>query len=298
MPNKIGGLGRGLWSLIPNKKIADEVITQDNKEILLPSDKSKVAEVSVDLIEVNPHQPRQVFDHEGMEELIESIKVFGIIQPLILTKTQSGYQLIAGERRLRAAKIIGLNTVPALIRQAGEQEKLELALIENIQRRNLNPLEKAVSYERLMNEFNLTQDAVAQKLGLSRSVVANTIRFLSLPEKAQKALAAGQITEGHAKIIAGLESEEKQLEFLDKILKFDYSVAEAQANRSVFTRKTRRSNAPRIYKNPEIEEKEDMLRAKLNTKVSIVKSADKGQIIIDFYAPEELNYIIDQIINK
>lgn len=298
MPNKIGGLGRGLGSLIPNKKIADEVITQDNKEILLPSDKSKVAEVSVDLIEVNPHQPRQVFYHEGMEELIESIKVFGIIQPLILTKTQSGYQLIAGERRLRAAKIIGLNTVPALIRQAGEQEKLELALIENIQRRNLNPLEKAVSYERLMNEFNLTQDAVAQKLGLSRSVVANTIRFLSLPEKAQKALAAGQITEGHAKIIAGLESEEKQLEFLDKILKFDYSVAEAQANRSVFTRKTRRSNAPRIYKNPEIEEKEDMLRAKLNTKVSIVKSAYKGQIIIDFYAPEELNYIIDQIINK
>jgi len=237
-----------------------------------------------------------VFDHEGMEELIESIKIYGIIQPLILTKTASGYQLIAGERRLRAAKIIGLNTVPALVREAGEQEKLELALIENIQRRNLNPLEKAVSYERLMNEFNLTQEEVAQKLGLSRSALANTIRFLSLPEKAQKALVDGLITEGHAKIIAGLSDESKQLEFLDKILQYDYSVADAQAQSRVLSAKTKPHAQPRLYKNPEIEEKEDLLRARLNTKVAIKKSGDKGQIIIDFYAPEELNYIINQIL--
>ena len=286
------GLGRGLGSLIPNKKIAENIISKDNRGIIGEDFKNKVLEVPVELVEVNPHQPRQVFDHAELEELIESIKQHGIIQPLIVTKTEDGYQLIAGERRLRSAKIIGLNTVPVLVREAGEQEKLELSLIENIQRKNLNPIEKAYSYQRLMDEFNLSQEASAKKLGINRSVLANTVRFLELPEDVQKALASGDITEGHAKVIAGLDSEKEQLDFLKKISQYNFTVRDAEKQ----IRKTRSKTTTRAVKSPELEEKEDLLRSKLNTKVFIKKNGKKGQIMIDFYSDEEMNYIISEII--
>lgn len=289
---KISGLGRGLGSLIPNKKVAENIVSNENKEILIDNTKNKVIEVPVDLIEVNPHQPRQVFDHEGLEELIESIKQYGIIQPLIVTKTEEGYQLIAGERRLRSAKILGLNTVPVLVREAGEQEKLELALIENIQRKNLNPIERAYAYQRLMDEFNLSQEEAARKLGLSRSVLANTVRFLELPAEVQKALASGEITEGHAKVIAGLDSEKAQIDFLNKIKQYNFTVRDAEKQ----LRQARGRSVARSAKSPELEEKEDLLRSKLNTKVFIKKQGKKGQIIIDFYSNEEMNYIISEII--
>ncbi|MEK7511556.1 MAG: ParB/RepB/Spo0J family partition protein [Patescibacteria group bacterium] len=290
--SKLTGLGRGLGSLIP-KKIPHNIISEQNREIIMGDDSNQVLQVSVDSVEANPHQPRKVFDHEDLETLIESIKVHGIIQPLIVTKIDNGYQLIAGERRLRAAKILGLATVPVLVREADEQEKMELALIENVQRKNLNPIEKAVAYQRLIDEFNLSQEEAGQKLGISRSVVGNTIRFLELPEKVQEALGSGAITEGHAKIISGLEGVDKQLEFLNKILQHNFTVRDAAVE---MQKTTRRRVVNRSIKDPMLEEKEDILRSRLNTKVLIKKKGGAGQIIVDFYSDEELEAIIGQMI--
>lgn len=289
------GLGRGLGSLIPNKKSAQKVVREENRNLLAGADKNTIVDISVDLIEANPMQPRQVFDHEGLEELIESIKVHGIIQPLIVTKTAEGYQLIAGERRLRSAKVIGLNTVPCIIREAGEQEKLELAIIENLQRKNLNPIEKALAYEKLMDEFSMSQEEVGKKMGVSRSVVANTVRFIELPGEVQRALADEKITEGHAKVIAGLENEKKQLDFLKKIVQYNFTVRDAERESRKVKKQTNKISRAGA-KSAEIEDKEDLLRKELGTKVNIKEVGGKGQIVIDFYSREELNSVIDQII--
>ena len=290
---KITGLGRGLSSLIP-KKISSSIFSDTHREILVSPDTNKILQIPVDDIRANPLQPRQNFGHDEMEELIESVKLYGIIQPLIVTALPGGeYELIAGERRLRAGKIIGLATVPAVVREAGEQEKLELALIENVQRTNLNPMEKAIAYQRLIDEFNLTQEEVAEKLGLSRSVVANTVRFLNLPEKIQQALSSAEINEGHAKIIAGLDTEQEQLDLLEKILHYNFTVRDVEHE---VRRMPRRRAVRRSVKDPVIEEQEDGLRQALNTKVNIKKSGERGQIIIDFYSDEEMNSIVNRIV--
>jgi len=273
--------------------VPENIISEKNKEFLVPEDGSRVLQIPVDAIEVNPHQPRKIFGHQDLEELIESIKVYGIIQPLIVTKISGGYQLIAGERRLRAAKIIGLETVPAIVRQAAEQEKFELALIENVQRKNLNPMEKAVAYQRLVDEFGLSQERVAERLGVSRSAVANIIRFLDLPEQAQNAIAEGDITEGHAKVLAGLETEKQQLDLLKKILQNGYTVRDTEATGRVAKKGTRQA-----ARDPLLEEKEDILRSRLNTKVSIKNQGGQGQIVIEFYSEEELDSIVEQIIKS
>jgi len=221
--------------------------------------------------------------------------VYGNIQPIIVTKMPGGYQLIAGERRLRSAKIIGLNTVPALVREAGEQEKLELALIENIQRKNLNPMERAVAYQRLIDEFSLTQEAVADKLGVSRSTVANTVRFMQLPEKVQTALAEEKISEGHAKVIAGLASEKEQLKFFDKVIAGKLNVREAESEVRRSSDKPRRI-AGKI--NPIDAEKAERLRDYLKTKVNIVNKSGRGQVVIEFYSEEELDSIVGLIADK
>ena len=287
------GLGKGLGSLIPHK-IPNSIISDRNKEFLITDAQNKIMHVSVDDIEVNPHQPRTVFNHEDLEELIESIKIYGIIQPLIVTKQKGGYQLIAGERRLRSAKIIGLETVPVIMREADEQEKLEIALIENVQRKNLNPMEKAVAYQRLMDEFNLSQEEVSEKMGVSRSSVANSLRFLFLPEEIQTALSLNEISEGHAKVIAGLDNAIDQLAFLKKIKSLDYSVRDAEKeSRQILGRGPKKK---RQTKDPFTAEKEERLREKLNTRVQIEQKGEKGQIVIEFYSEEELDSIVDQII--
>lgn len=290
---KVTGLGRGLGSLIP-KKVSKEAISEDNRDFLVNDSKDRILQVPVNQIEPNPHQPRQVFHHEDLEELIESIKVHGIIQPLIVTKKGSGYELIAGERRWRSSKIIGLDTVPVIVREASEQEKMEIALIENVQRKNLNPIEKAVAYQRLIDEFSLGQEEAAEKLGVSRSAVANTIRFLELPEEIQRALAREDITEGHAKVIAGLPGEKEQLALLKKIVQYNFTVRDAERERQKVTvAKPRKSRESKDF---ETEEKEDILRQNLNTKVNIRNSGGKGEVVIEFYSAEELNSIINQII--
>src|SRR3989339_431239 len=217
------GLGRGLSSLIPQSDEPTKTVAIGVAQKVTPTntddtESSAVSEINLDKISANPDQPRTSFGHQGMEDLAASIREHGIIQPLALSpKSDGSYEIIAGERRFRAAQLAGLKSVPAVIRQADSRDKLVLALIENIQREDLNPVEEAKAYQRLIDEFNLTQEELAKRVGKNRSVIANSLRLLSLPEVIRKALMSGQITVGHAKALLSFDSEEKQLQEFEKI---------------------------------------------------------------------------------
>ena len=285
---KHASLGRGLAALIPSKIDKDLVET---KEILGPSE--KIVMMDVNIIQSNPHQPRKDFDRASLEDLISSIKVHGIIQPLVVTKTPSGYQLVVGERRLRAAKFLSMNKVPVIMRSVSEQEKLELALVENVQRQNLNPIERAWGYKRLIDEFNLTQEEVSKKVCQSRAAVANSLRLLTLPEEIQKALVASRITEGHAKVLVGVKTEQEMDRLFREILRHNLTVRDTESARKVVVKRHLR----RITKDPQLEVQEQKLREALATKVSINKHGQRGQIMIEFYLDDELREIIKKIIS-
>ncbi len=287
-------LGRGLGSLIPKKTAAaagdqfgGEAGAPENAVI---ADQDRIFQISPDSIDFNPLQPRQNFPESGLRDLAESIRQHGIIQPLVVTKKGDRFELIAGERRLRSARILGLKTVPVIKREEKEQRKLEIALIENLQREDLNPMEAAGAYRRLMDEFNLTQEEVARKVGKARSSVANTLRLLSLPKAIQEALAAGKISEAHAKYLSGLEGEIKQLNMLKKILRQNLTVAETD-------KEIRRLGGTKAAKVKDYMDraKEDELAEFLSTKVEIRRQGSKGKLMIDFYSEEELNEIIKKI---
>ncbi len=290
------GLGRGLGSLIPKKTMTygqnpfqtdnhglteDTVVLQDNERIL---------KISPDKIDINPQQPRTNFSDGALNDLAESIKEHGIISPLIATKKGDRFELIAGERRLRSARLVGLKTVPVIIREETEQKKLEVALIENLQRENLNPLETARAYKRLIDEFNITQEEAAKKVGKARSSVANALRLLSLPPEIQDALDAGKISEAHAKYLLGIDGDDKQLVMLKKILRHDLTVA--QTNKEI-----KRLGGTKAAKNKDYfdQAKEDELSEELSTKVEIKRQGRGGKIIIDFYSDEELGQILTKI---
>jgi len=281
------GLGRGLSSLIPSKKAIQEMSPDE-----VPAG-AKLVDVLVKNIRPNPKQPREDFGYQDLEDLINSIKEHGIIQPLVVTKIDGeNYELIAGERRYRAAKFLNLRTVPAVVRAARDQEKLELALIENIQRKNLNPIEEGRAFEKLINEFNLTQEEVARRVGKSRPVVANTLRLLGLPEEIQQALRSGKIKESHARTLIGLPGEKAQLKYFTKILKNEMTVRDTEG----MINKVRGVKPVRL--DPAVSAKEEALRGALGTKVEIKKRGQKGQIIVRFYSDEELNGIVKKILKK
>ena len=283
---KTNGLGKGLSSLIP-PKVDKNIFSKDSR--VLPGE-DMIVHVPIEKIKANPLQPRTDFDHESLEDLTNSIKEHGILQPLILTEVDGGYQVIAGERRLRAASLLDQKAVPAIIREAKDQEKLELALVENIQRKDLNPIEEAFAYQRLIDEFNLTQEEVAKKVGKNRSVVANTLRLLSLPTEIQKALINGKINYSTARVIVGLPPTER-LKFFEKVLKQDLTVraVEGQARKVAVKRHFRTT------KDRNLSALEEKLQAALGTKVTVKKSGQSGQIVIEFYSNEELNSIIAKI---
>jgi len=284
--NKTQGLGKGLSSLIP-PKIDKNIFSKDSDVI---GDEEMVVQVPVGKIDVNPMQPRSDFDHESLENLTNSIKEHGIVQPLILASTDNGYQVIAGERRLRAAKLLEFDKVPAIIRDIKEQQKLELALVENIQRKDLNPIEEAVAYQRLIDEFSLTQEEVAKRVGKSRSVITNTLRLLTLPSEIQKALISGKINYSVARVIVGLPVEER-IKFFQKVISQDLTVraVENQAKQISVQKHTRKA------KDPNISAIEEKLQASLGTKVTVRKAGESGQIVIEFYSPEELEDLIGKI---
>jgi len=288
------GLGRGLGSLIPkktvtygqnpfNSKLSDE-------ETVVLQDKDRILKINPDRITINPQQPRTHFSELALNDLAESIKQHGIIQPLIVTKKDGNFELIAGERRLRSAKLIGLKEVPVIVREEGDQKKLELALIENLQREDLNPLESARAYRRLIDEFKITQEEAAHKLGKARSSIANALRLLTLPNEIQNALSSGKISEAHAKYLLGLEGEDKQLNIFKKILRQNLTVA--QTNQEIKRIGGTKAAKPKDYFD---RAKEEELGEFLSTKVELKRQGRGGKIIIDFYSEEELGEIIKKI---
>ncbi len=286
--SNIIGLGKGLSSLIP-PKIDKKILPPDSE--VLPGDE-RVIQVPVDKIKANPLQPRSNFDHDSLEDLTNSIKEHGILQPLILTSVADGtYQVIAGERRLRAARFLELKTVPAIVRDIKEQQKLELALVENIQRQDLNQIEEAVAYQRLIDEFSLTQEEVGKRVGKSRSAITNILRLLTLPSEIQKALINGKINYSTARVIVGLPPQQR-LKFFQKVLKQDLTVraVENQA-RQVAVRPHWRK-----IKDPNLAALEEKIQSVLGTKVIIKKTGEAGSIIIEFYSAEELEEIINKIV--
>jgi ParB family transcriptional regulator, chromosome partitioning protein len=317
------GLGRGLASLIPpKKKIIDEENASPFQTVASPETHSPsavsaqvflsvpitngnngVQEIPIEKLTPNPHQPRFHFDPVKLEELAQSIKEHGILQPLIVSPLLQGssearpngerYELIAGERRFQAAKSIGLRTVPVIVRDVTEQEKLELSIIENIQRHDLNPIEEAKAYLRLLDEFGMQQEAVAKKMGKSRSTVANTLRLLHLPIEIQRAVAEGKISEGHAKSLLAIENPEKQRAIFDLIIKEELTVRETEMKvRSIAVRSHTRHAAAL---NPEIIKRAEQLTQILGTKVKISPVGKGGKIIIEYYATEDLDGLLRRL---
>lgn len=289
--NKTSGLGRGLSSLIPNKKIRDEFEADLAREVLAGK-REEILQLPVGQLSANPHQPRINFDEADLNDLVESIKEHGIIQPLIATKLKPDqYQLIAGERRWRAAKILKLETVPVIVRDFDEQKKLELALIENIQRKDLNAIETAVAYQKLMSEFNLDQRELSHKVGKSQSAIANTLRILNTIGPVQEAVKQGKVSEGHARVLAGLPPQD-QAGVLKRILLEDLNVRDTErAGKEIVVKKHLR----KVSFDPNLKDKQDKLEQALGTKVEIKKFGASGQIIIRFFSEEELESIFNRI---
>lgn len=302
------GLGRGLASLIPPKSgnQGDDRDTKQPKRVL-PSEPAaltpkvqpdesgeRILEIPLARVVPNPHQPRLHFDQEKLAELAKSIQAHGILQPLVVTRVdEQNYELIAGERRFQAAKTLGFKTVPALVREAGEQMKLELAIIENVQRHNLNPIEEAKAYARLVNEFSLSQEDVAEKMGKKRSTVANTLRLLHLPVEIQRAVAEGKISEGHAKALLAIENKEKQRAIFELILKEELTVRETESRvRSVSVKSHTRHT---LSVAPEIIEASSELMSRFGTKVKITPTGKGGKIIFEYFSDEELNGLLGKL---
>ncbi len=278
-------LGRGLGSLIPDQKTAAGRPLQQEPQ-------GPIQRLPITAIAANPNQPRGAISHESIEELVRSIREHGILQPLVVTPKNGGYELIAGERRYRAATIVGLQTIPVVVREASQQEQLELGLVENLQRTDLNPLEEANAYQRLVDEFNMTQEQIARRVGKSRSYVANTLRLRALPAEVKQAILGGKISEGHAKVLLSFEAANDQLAFLRKILEQGLSVRESEAvvHARRGTAKLKRGSA-----DPVIQGHEETLQRALGTKVSIRRAGKGGKIIIEFYSREELASLLQQL---
>ncbi len=311
------GLGRGLSSLIPQKKKDDSKSEESGgkredfkgdvsaafrssinpvipaNDILADGGGKNISEVKVGEIIANPYQPRINFDKEKLEELSNSIKNHGIIQPLIVTKKGEKFELVAGERRFQAAKLAGIEKVPVIVKEIDNKEKLELAIIENIQRHDLSPIEEAKSYHKLISEFKMSQEEVANKMGKSRSAVANKIRLLSLSIDAVRALNEGKITEGHAKVILSLDDKEKQKALLELIIKKHLTVRQTE---NKIKEISVRPHMRKIIIDPETKELEERFSSALGTKVKVKKSGGEGgKITIDYYSKEELDGIIQKI---
>lgn len=284
------GLGKGLGALIP---------PSDSSR----SSKGEVAtgavELPVDQISPNPHQPRQVMNQKELQELADSITEHGLIQPLVVTKVGSAYQLIAGERRWRASQLAGLTVVPVIIKETTPQQMLELAIVENIQRADLNPLEEAQAYAQLMEEFGLTQEAVAERVGKSRTAVANTVRLLNLPDEIKEALAVGKISEGHARALLGLKKERDQFSVMATITNRGLSVRQTEALvRQMLTG----DETPKPKRPPLTPLDKAMLarfESQLGTRVELSRTEEEsGKLTIHFYSQEELQAIFNAILGE
>jgi len=272
-------LGKGLSALIPD---ADKSDDRDEQFFQCP----------VEVIEPNPHQPRQKFSPHELKDMVASVKNNGIIAPLLVSKTETGYQLIAGERRWRAAQKAGLRRVPVVVREATPSESLELALIENIHRKDLNPIEEAVACAKLIEETGITQDALAKRLSKDRSSITNLLRLLKLPIQIQQDVIDSRLSMGHARLLAGFKKSQDQWALRNTIIKRGLSVrqSEALAKRGTGSTNTILKGSA---KDPYLRSLEDNLKRSLGTKVEIRKRGKKGTVVVHFYSNEELDRLLE-----
>lgn len=288
--NKNRGLGKGLGALIP--ELEEENL--DAQQV-----------VDINLITPNPYQPRKEFSDEKLNELAESIRIHGVIQPLLVREHQGKYQLIAGERRLRASKLVGLTEVPIVIKDMTDQVMMEVALVENLQREDLNPIEEAEAYRLLMEEFKLTQDEIAKRVGRSRPAIANTLRLLNLPLEIQSDLAKGTLTMGHARPILSLRTAEDQLKAWQTIQNNQLTVRQTEemvrqiidpANVSRETKQTSQKQDTKINRDPNLLQLEEELQLSLGTKVNIKPEKNGGKIEINYYSNEDFERLYEKLI--
>lgn len=276
--------GKGLGSLIPGSVVLPTHAPDEGDTLV-------VLQVDPARIDSNPRQPRGAFDEGKLQELTESIREYGILEPLLVTEKSGGrFELIAGERRLRAAKAVGLRAVPVLVRHADDLEKLELSLIENLQRQDLNSIEEAEGYRELGHSFGLTQEEVAKKVGRSRETISNALRLLELPTEMQKAIVAGKISAAHGRTLLAIDSPSAREEVFRRMVGEKLTVREAQ---EVAAPKIRRKRAS--LKDPVLLADEMRLRETLNTKVQIEKRGERGRIIVQFYSDEDYGEIVGKL---
>lgn len=279
-------LGKGLSSLIPSGKKRLDVSSTS-------VDGQKLWYIPISEIVPNSEQPRKNFKSEALQELADSIKLHGVLQPLTVSeRSDGGYELIAGERRLRASQMAGLATVPAIVRSTNEQEKLELALIENIQRQDLNPLEEAFAYKRLVEKFGLQHNEIAARVGKSRPVISNTIRLLDLPEKIQRAVVDGVFSLSRAKAILSLKNEMEQIEMFEKLSKEKVSSAEVE---KMVEDRGQVSRKGVVRRDPNLSTQEQLIAERFHTKVRIRKKGQHGTILIEFFSDEEYKRLIEDL---
>ncbi|TKI58118.1 ParB/RepB/Spo0J family partition protein [Brevibacillus antibioticus] len=274
------GLGKGLNALITSNLIEEG---------------EQVKEVSLNEIRPNPYQPRKEFEQSAIDELAQSIKEHGIIQPLIVRKSIKGYELVAGERRLRAAKVAGLKEVPVVVKAYTDQQLMEIALIENLQRENLNPLEEAEAYDKLISHHDYTQEQLAQKIGKSRPHVANMLRLLQLPEKIRKMVSAGELSMGHSRALLGVTDKKVQQQLANDVVEKGLSVRQLEelVKQLNVSRETKKKKPAK--NEPVLIQMEERLRSRFGTSVKIKKGSKRGKIEIDFYSQEDLERIIDML---
>jgi ParB family transcriptional regulator, chromosome partitioning protein len=278
-PDRSAGLGRGLSALIPQRHPGQ----------------AGILEIPTGRIRPNPYQPRRTWDDGELAGLTASVIEHGVIQPILVTEVVDGYQLVAGERRLRAAIAAGLERIPAVVRQVTDRDQLELALVENLQRSDLDPIEAALAYRQLLDEFDLTTDEIAERVGRARSTIANTLRLLDLAPSIQVAIVDGRLTEGHGRALGGL-TVELQARVLDSVVIQDLSVRQTEEL-------VRRMREPRPVaeirparpSDPDLERVEEDLRRSLGTKVRLARSRKGGRIVIEFYSDEELGRLYERL---
>jgi ParB family transcriptional regulator, chromosome partitioning protein len=272
------GLGRGLGALIPRATVG-------------------LRDIPVDAIRPNPWQPRTHFDEQELEELAESIRAHGVLQPVLVSQQRDGtFQLITGERRWRAVQLTGMPTVPAVVKEATPQASLEMALVENIQRRDLNPLEEAHAFRQLIEEHGMTQEQLGQRIGKSRVAVSNSLRLLHLPEPVREALARADISEGHARAILMANGETQRLRLLERVVAEHLSVRETEALAREMN--AARQRAAQVLPDPDVVRLEDEFRQALGTRVRLVKGRRGGRLVIHFFSEDELQGLYQAIVRR
>ena len=285
MENKRRALGRGLEELFNNEPLAYDKMEE---KILTETPKEEITTVKLEELRSNPYQPRQVFDQTALEELSNSIKEHGVFQPIIIKKSIKGYEIIAGERRVKASKMAGLEEIPAIIRDFTDEEMMEIALLENLQRENLSAIEEANAYKKLLDQLNLTQENLAKRLGKSRSHITNMIGLLTLPEDIQKEISLKRISMGHARVLSKLDNKEQQRALANKIIKQDLSVRQLE-DLTQSKEKYIRTHKIKTTKNNEYKYLEDDLTEKLGTKVKI----KSNKLEIKFVNNKDLNRLLE-----